>query len=304
MIRYVLALLLMAGSICGCEHMTGERITGSDLARVLPLFSAMPPDAILGYAPSPGSKRVFRADEINRIAARYGLQSSADNPICFDFELQPVSKERAREAMQQMLEIPGLRLEIVRLSRAPAPKGEVVFPKAGLAAVSVSDLNAVLLWRGFVVYGRERHFDLWAEVKISAAMPRVVAVRDLAIGEPIPAGAVRLETEDDSPLRNDIARQLDEVVGRIPSRSVRAGSPIQRLNLSAPFDVKRGDTVAVRATSGDAVLTTEAQAESSGRKGESILLKNPASGKMFRGRIDGPDSVVVVAGQAMGAKRT
>jgi flagellar basal body P-ring formation protein FlgA len=129
-------------------------------------------------------------------------------------------------------------------------------------------------------------------------------LRNLAMGESIPADAVQLETHDDSPLRNDIARHLDEVVGRVPSRGIRAGFPVFRSNLSAPFDVKRGDTVAVRAVSGEAVLTTEALAEDSGRNGDSILLKNTASGKTFRGRVDGPDSVIVVTGEAARSKRT
>ena len=115
---------------------------------------------------------------------------------------------------------------------------------------------------------------------------------------------MRLETHDDSPLRNDVARHLDEVVGRVPSRVIRSGFPVVRSNLSAPFDVKKGEMVAVRAVSGEAVLTTEAQAEDSGRNGDSILLKNTASGKTFRGRVDGPGSVIVVPDEAARVKRT
>jgi flagella basal body P-ring formation protein FlgA len=281
----------------------GDRIFGSDLARALPVFAAISPEAVFGYAPAPGSKRVFQADELNRIATRYRLDGRVDSPVCFDIELRAVTKELVIEAMRKSIDVPGLRLEIVSLNHAAAPAGELVFPIAGLAANPV-DPETSLPWKGFVLYNRGRRFDLWAQVKISAPMTRVVALRNLAIGEAIPAEAVRLETHDDSPLRNDVVRHLDEVVGRVPSRVIRSGFPVVRSNLSSPFDVKKGEMVAVRAVSGEAVLTTEAQAEDSGRNGDSILLKNTASGKTFRGRVDGPGSVIVVPDEAARVKRT
>jgi flagella basal body P-ring formation protein FlgA len=304
MIRDGILLLAMASLVLGCEHVTGDRITGADLARAIPGFAAIAPDTVLGYAPSPGSKRLFRADELNRIAARYGLEGKPAGPVCFDIELGLVSKDTVTEAMRKSLDTPGIRLEITRLSRTLAPLGEVVFPKAGLAATTLAEPDAAIPWKGYIVYSGGRKFDLWAGVKISAAMTRVVAVRNLAIGDRISSDAVQLETHDDSPLRNDIARHLDEVVGRIPSRSIRAGFPIFRSSLSDPFDVKKGDAVQVRAVSGEAVLTTEALAQDSGRTGDSILLKNTTSGKTFRGRVDGPGSVIVVAGEMARAKRT
>lgn len=301
--RYAQFLLFMAGPAFGCEHVTADRIRGSDLARALPAFFAVPPAAEIGYAPAPGSKRVFRPDELNRIAARFGIASTSDQPICFDWELQPVSKESAVEAMRKSLDTPGVRIEIVRLSQTPAPSGAIVFPKSGLMAASIAEPSTALMWRGFVLYNGGRKFDLWAEVKISASMARVVAIRELAVGEPIPSDAVRLETQEDTPLRNDIARHLDEVVGHIPLRGIQTGAPVFRTQLAEPFDVKRGDAVEVRAMSGRAVLTMEGVAESSGRKGDSVLLKNPASGKIFRGRVEGQRRVLVNVG-AIGEGKT
>ena len=299
----VVHLFLVLGSLAyGCEHVTADRITGADLSRALPAFLAMPSDVVIGYAPSPGSKRVFRADELNRIAAQFGLKATSDGPICFDWDLHPVSKERVIDAMQKALDTRNLRLEIVRLSQTPAPEGEVIFPRSGLMAASIADASTSLMWRGFVLYNRGRKFDLWAEVKISASMPRVIAIRDLTIGEPIPADAVRLETLDDSPLRTDIARCLDEVTGQIPLRGIPSGAPIFRTQLVEPFDVKKGDTVEVKATSGRAVLSMEVVAESSGRKGDSVLLKNPTSGKTFRGRVDGQGRVIVNVGSVSEGK--
>ena len=284
--------------------MKGDRITGADLAKALPLFAAVPAEAVLGYSPAPGSKRLFRPDELNRLAARYGLDSRMDAPVCFDIELRAVTKERVVEAMRKSIDAPGLRIEIVNLSRTLAPDGELTFPRTGLPAATPAEPDTSLPWKGFVLYNGGRRFDLWAEVKISAPMTRVIALRNLAMGETIPPDAVQLETHDDSPLRNDIARHLDEVVGLVPSRGIRAGFPIIRSYLSAAFDVKKGDTVEVRAISGEATLKTEALAENSGRSGDSILLRNTASGKTFRGRVDGRGSVIVVTGDIARSKGT
>ena len=301
--RYVQLLVLMAGTAFGCEHVRADRITGGDLARALPAFLAIPAAAEIGYAPAPGSKRVFRPDELNRIAARFGLTATSDTPVCFDWELHLISKDTVVEAMRKSLDTPGARIEISRLSQTPAPIGEIVFPRRGLMAASIAEPSTALMWRGFVLYNSGRKFDLWAEVKISASMPRVVAIRELAVGEPILSDAVRLETQEDTPLRNDIARHLDEVVGRIPLRGIPSGAPVFRTQLAEPFDVKRGDAVEVRAMSGRAVLTMEGVAESSGRKGDSVLLKNPASGKIFRGRVEGQRRVLVNVG-AIGEGKT
>src|SRR5579863_7111556 len=99
MIRDSFLLLAMASLAFGCEHVTGDRIVGADLARALPAFAAIASDAVLGYAPAPGSQRVFRADELNRISARYKLDGRADGPVCFDVELRAVTKARVMEAM-------------------------------------------------------------------------------------------------------------------------------------------------------------------------------------------------------------
>ena len=103
-----------------------------------------------------------------------------------------------------------------------------------------------------------------------------------------------METYDDFPLRNDIARNLDEVVGRMPRRAIRTGLPVFRLDLIEPFQVQRGDLVDVTAISGAAQLRMPALAETQGRQGDMISLKNPRTGKIFRARIEGKDKALVM----------
>lgn len=61
----------------------------------------------------------------------------------------------------------------------------------------------------------------------------------------------------------------------------------------APLAVKRGEEVSVRVTSGGITLKFESQAESSGRPGDTVIVRNPENGGHFAGRVEDQGKVVV-----------
>jgi len=61
----------------------------------------------------------------------------------------------------------------------------------------------------------------------------------------------------------------------------------------AGADVHRGDKVSVEVTSGAALVRLQADAESAGRVGDSVLIRNPENGKLFQARVEGKGKVVV-----------
>ena len=63
--------------------------------------------------------------------------------------------------------------------------------------------------------------------------------------------------------------------------------------LIAPHEVERGSTVSVQVISGDASISFDATAESSGRTGESVLIRNPENGRYFQARVEGKGKVSV-----------
>ncbi len=67
-----------------------------------------------------------------------------------------------------------------------------------------------------------------------------------------------------------------------------------RADLIEPLQVQRGDLVDVTAIAGAAQLRMPALAETPGRQGDMISLKNPRTGKIFRGRIEGKDKALVM----------
>jgi flagella basal body P-ring formation protein FlgA len=171
-----------------------------------------------------------------------------------------------------------------------------VFPLSGLSASTSIDPATPVTWRGEVLYHSSHKFTIWARVRVAATMTRVVATEMILPGQAVTSKQVRLETYDDFPLRNDIARSLDEVIGRVPRRALRAELPVFRTDLMEPYQIQRGETVQVTAISGATQLTLAAVAQNSGRQGDTISLKNERSGKVFLGRIEGKDRALVVVG--------
>jgi flagella basal body P-ring formation protein FlgA len=76
-----------------------------------------------------------------------------------------------------------------------------------------------------------------------------------------------------------------------PERTVR---PAPRITPRvAPPDVKRGDKVLVSVISGRVLLSFEAETESAGHIGESVIVKNPETGRRFVARVEEPGKVIV-----------
>ena len=294
MTAWLFLLITMSHPVC--EFISGEQIFGADLFKAVPAFAAMPRDTVIGYSPAPGARRILQFPELKRLGAQYGIQVPADSQACFEWKVRPITEDAVRKAIRESLQAPEARVEILAMSKAPAPEGKLAFPQSGLSAATNTDPSTPVTWRGYVLYDSARRFSVWARVRVSAAMPRVVAVDPLVAGKPIGKAQVRLETCDDFPLRNDTARSLEEVIGRIPRRTVRAGLSVLRSDLAEAFQVERGDRVEVTAVSGAAQLELEASAEASGRQGDVISLRNPRSGKIFRARIEGKGRAIVMVG--------
>jgi len=278
-----------------CEMIANDRILGEDLAKAQPAFlEKIPGDAVIGYSPAPGARRVFKSLELQRIGAPYRVAVPPDAEVCFEWSLQTLTDEVIRAAIRGSLQLPGANIDVLAISRTQAPSGKLSFPISGLLASTLTGPDTPVTWRGEVLYHGSRKFSVWARVKVSATMTRVVATQLILPGQNVAAEQVRLETYDDFPLRNDIARNLEEVVGRMPRRPIRVGLPLFRSDLIEPLQVQRGDLVDVTAISGAAQLRMPALAETQGRQGDLISLKNPRTGKIFRARIEGKDKALVM----------
>jgi flagella basal body P-ring formation protein FlgA len=65
-----------------------------------------------------------------------------------------------------------------------------------------------------------------------------------------------------------------------------------------PPDVNRGDMVEVEVRSGAAHLAFTGKAETAGRSGDTIAIRNLSSNKVFQARVDGKGRAFLDAGRA------
>jgi flagella basal body P-ring formation protein FlgA len=180
--------------------------------------------------------------------------------------------------------LPEARIEILETSRQPAPTGEFEFPAQALHSG---------LWAGFVPYGRGHKFTVWARVKVTVTVIRVVAAQELKVGQALDVAQLRLETLDSPPVGGAFLSDIAAAAGRVPRRTISAGTPIRPEWLEAPKETQRGDIVQVDVIQGGAHLRLEGVAQTAGAVGDIIFIENPTSKRRFPARVESKGKVVV-----------
>jgi len=280
-----------------CLPVAGAQITGADLKRAIPAWAAISSNVPLAPAPLPGSTRIFYPSELQSVAARFSLPIASAREVCFRLATAPLSPDRIVESMRNALRIPYARIELLETSTEPAPAGAIEFKREDLGAPASADRQTPVLWRGNVVYAGDRRFAIWAKVRITAQLGRVVAVEALRSGVAVRPEQVREEIFEGFPIRSAGGVSLERIAGMVPVHPVAAGAEVRLENLTRPNDVNRGDMVHVDVRFGAAHLILVGQAESAGHIGDVVAVRNPESSRVFRALVDGADKVVVEPGK-------
>ncbi len=292
------AATVPAVPVTACTTVAGERITAGDLARTLPAFTSVAPDTPIGYSPVPGARRLYRIVELERLAARYRVTLEPAREICFERVMEMLTPERVADAMKHGLGDLEARIEVVEMSRYPVPPGEIHFTRATLPIGA----DTPVIWRGFVRYGGERRFAIWARVRIQVRSKRIIATENVAAGSRIDARQVRVEERDAFPSVQPENISLDGITGKISRRAIPAGSAVSASLLEEPKDVERGEMVQVEVHSGAARLKLEGRAQTAGRMGEAVRIRNLSTGKSFSANVSAKGRVVLSAATAPAAK--
>jgi flagella basal body P-ring formation protein FlgA len=270
-----------------------DRILGKHLAGVLKEFLPLPPESFIGAMPPAGSKRTFHVPELTSLAQRYSIQLQSPREVCFEWPMEPLDQNRMLQAMRDSLNLTDARIEISETSRNDVPRGRLEFRRESLGRPASPAQIDPVLWRGEVVYGRDHRYAVWAKVRVLAPCERTVALEDLKPGRMIEPRQFRVEQGECFPAPANAAQTTVSPAGMIPSRAINSGAEIRGELLSFPNDVNRGDAVHVEVRSGAAHVALTAKAETAGRAGDFIMLRNPSSNKLFRARVEGKDQVVV-----------
>jgi flagella basal body P-ring formation protein FlgA len=290
-----------------------DKILARDLAASTTLFQSLDPDAVIGYSPFPGIQRVLSGRDLLVVARHYGLTipvGQAVPSLCIERVVRPLSMEEVRGALLTALDSPThpkVSLEVLDFSNKPVPPGRLVFEIAGLNRPPGNNPQTPVVWLGRLIYGEQRSLSVWARVRISVERDVLVAKETIPKGVPIKADEITrvvlpqfpwpepsLASASGPPSSDSLSGSFPGIIGKIARRAIPAGQRIAPEALDSPKDVIRGETVHVRVVAGAATILLDSVAQSSGSKGESILLHNPSSGKNFRAVIEDRSQVVVI----------
>jgi flagella basal body P-ring formation protein FlgA len=293
-------LLLAASSAQACLSIAEEQIRIADLARVVTSFSNISPTTVIGYAPVPGVRRVFTRDEIRRLGTLHGVDVNPESDVCFEWATRVPEKAQIVTAMRTALAEPDVQIDILETSQAPAPNGEIVFSRAGLARSSGAGPDTPVVWRGYVRYSGQRRFDIWARARVSLPGGSVSVVSPIRAGEIIRADQVQIDPGTTARFDPGAARKLEEVVGNVAKRPLSMGTAVLKAHLEQPKAVSKGEIVTVEVVSGPVCLKLDGTAETAGHIGQTISIRNSQSGKSFSAKVTGTGSARVVARSATG----
>jgi len=283
-----LILFAMPLAAADCVPVAADRITVGDLARAAAVFGAAPASDVLAYAPAPGVRRSFSAADLRRWARRYAVnETQLPAGVCFEWPVAAPSRIAVIKALRAAVADPDARLELREFSSQPVPAGDIKFPRGGLTLPPRWQSGEPLTWKGRVKYAAGRSFPIWARAVVGIAGKRVVAKRELPVGRVIAGDQVALEDYERLPFSAPAPDRIEQVVGRVPRRSIQAGRVLSAALLEEPMAVEKGDRVAVEVRTGSMKLSMDAVSESGGRTGETVVLRNPSSGKRFPARVEG-----------------
>jgi flagellar basal body P-ring formation protein FlgA len=293
------ALILMIAAAlarAACIAVSSDRIVAGDLAPVAPLFQTLDTAALIGFSPLPGTQRILTKRELTAIALRHHLVISGDNDIrdvCVERDVHSLSGEDVKSALVSALGGLQANIELIEWSSQVLPVGRLEFMPAGLSKPPIASPESPVVWRGKLIYDGRRSASVWAKVRIAAERTIFTAAESIPAGSAIRADQVKSAKVKRFPFAASSLDSLDAIAGKIARQSILAGHEFVPTALEDPKEVNKGDQVHVSVVDGAASLSLSAVAGSSGKKGDTILIHNPATGRNFRAVVEEKGQVIV-----------
>jgi flagella basal body P-ring formation protein FlgA len=284
----MMAILLLLASVAlansACIPAAAVRIVAADLRDAVPLFGSLDPATPLAFAPLPGTQRILRAQELTFILQRYGIALDAGTrmqDVCVEREVRPITSAGMKAALVSALGLTDADIDLIDFSSQGLPPGHLEFHRENLNKPPEAAPLTPVIWRGRLVYDERRSAAVWAKLRLSVEVAWFVASENIPAGAVIRSDQVRRISGRQFPYRPPSLPSPASIVGKVARRNIATGEKFTP-GLVDPTDIQKGDEVHVRVREGLAWLSLDAVARSSGRKGDTILVFNPSSGRNFR----------------------
>ena len=283
-------------------EVSGPRIVLADIAKIWP--AGREAEAIgrlpVAAAPSPGTSK-----ELSTVAVITGLRHRPEvrdvdwqgsETILVERAGQRIDQARLQAMIETWLGEQADRLDRgeVRLTGFRAPETLLLPP--GELGWTITPSRPDLLGSSsftiaFTVDGKPAG-NCVVRGRLEALAEVVVAARALRRGDTIDADMLRLDKQRIDRLNGPFFATAD-LLGKEVTRAVGAGQAIEQAHIGAPAVIHSGDLVRIYARKGALNISTQGQARTDGRPGETIQVKNITSNKLIHCRVDGPGTVSV-----------
>jgi len=283
-----IAFVFAALALPDCVMVSRDKILAQDLGAAVPLLQGLDPETVIGFAPRPGVQRILTTRDLILIAQKHGLDArdAASPNICVERMARAVSPEEMKAALASAIGGSDVAIELLEFSKEPLPPGQLEFNSRNLGRPLGDNPEIPVIWHGAMRYDGQSKAPVWAKVKVSIACSLFVAAANIPAGSVIQAEQIKEIPGRQFPFLPSTIQSPQAIIGKIARRGISAGQRFATSMLEEPTEIARGDTVHVVVLDGSAILSLDAIAESSGRKGESILLHNPSTGRNFRAEVE------------------
>lgn len=126
---------------------------------------------------------------------------------------------------------------------------------------------------------------VWATAEVRVRVPVLVAARDLTVGHVVKDADVTLVDRDLSDGLATGLASVDEALGRVVKRPIRAFAALRPSELQKAIAVERGAVVNLRVNLEGLIATARGRALDAGGVGDRVRVENLSSGKTVHGRV-------------------
>ena len=198
-----------------------------------------------------------------------------------------VSSARAaiREQFRELAGIPGAEVFVgeVRLTEPAGLLGPVEVVRIAADGVIRSGRGLPVSIYVRDAAGETREVRGSADVSVQA--PVVVSARNVPAGTIVSREDVAVRMRDYTSGSDGVLHTVEEVLGKRVRWQLTGGVPIRKEYMEDPASLRRGDAVTIVAESGPVLITGKGISLQAAGIGDTVLVKNTASGKEMAGRL-------------------
>jgi len=254
-------------------------------------------DRVIAYGPRPGSRAVFDARWLKRVAMAFKMNwrpSSGVERVIVERESQVISRSEVEGLLFERLVSAGedstSRAVLANRSfRLDLPVGENYM--LGVDQISFDPstrrFSATLAWGN----GKDERRRVTGKLEQMVEVP--VLAKRMMRGDLIREADLNWVEMPQARLARNAVTDAGHLIGMAAKRTISAGKPISQGDIRRPKAVSKGETVTMVLSTPAMRLTTKGTALEPGSLGDSIRISNGQTNTVVEGVITGPGQVRV-----------